>query len=104
VTGDVEAKLVVLACSDPPDGYDRWTLKLLSDRLVELEVIESVSPVTVHRRSKNALKPWRVSSWCIGKPSGKFVSKMEDVLDVYQRPYDPARPVGSLYRVADSAS
>lgn len=45
---------------------------------------------------KNALKPWRVKSWCIGKPSGSYVAKMEDVLDVYQRPYDPAYPVVCL--------
>lgn len=37
-----------------------------------------------------------MKSWCIGKPSGSYVAKMEDVLDVYQRPYDPQRPVVSL--------
>src|SRR5262249_27743941 len=41
---------------------------------------------------KNDLKPWQVKSWCIPKASASFVAKMEDVLDVYQRPYDPARP------------
>ncbi len=34
-----------------------------------------------------------MKSWCIGKPSAKYVAKMEDVLDVYARPYDPKRPV-----------
>jgi hypothetical protein len=34
-----------------------------------------------------------VKTWCIGKPSASYVAKMEDVLDVYQRPYDPKRPV-----------
>lgn len=42
---------------------------------------------------KNEIKPWRVRSWCIGKPSAQYVAKMEDVLDVYQRPYDAQRPV-----------
>lgn len=37
-----------------------------------------------------------MKSWCIGKPSGKYVAKMEDILDVYQRPYDPKRPVVCL--------
>ena len=37
-----------------------------------------------------------MKSWCIGKPSARFVAKMEDVLDVYQRPYDPQRPVVCL--------
>jgi hypothetical protein len=34
-----------------------------------------------------------VKSWCIGQPSASYVAKMEDVLAVYQRPYDPKRPV-----------
>lgn len=37
-----------------------------------------------------------MKSWCIGQPSGSYVAKMEDVLDVYQRPYDPRRPVVAL--------
>jgi transposase len=47
VDGEVEARLIALACSDPPEGYARWTLRLLDDELVALEVIESISHVTV---------------------------------------------------------
>jgi transposase len=43
IDGDVEARLVTLACSAPPDGRQRWTLRLLADKLVELEVVESIS-------------------------------------------------------------
>jgi hypothetical protein len=42
---------------------------------------------------KNQIKPWLVAEWCIAEPSAEFVAKMEDVLDVYQRPYDPLNPV-----------
>jgi hypothetical protein len=42
---------------------------------------------------KNEIKPWLVKEWCIPKASAEFVAKMEDVLDVYQRPYDPLLPV-----------
>lgn len=45
---------------------------------------------------KNELKPWQVKSWCIGQPSARYVAKMEDVLDVYARPYDAKRPVVCL--------
>jgi hypothetical protein len=45
---------------------------------------------------KNELKPWRVKSWCIGKPSARYVAKMEVVLDVYQPPYDARRPLVCL--------
>jgi hypothetical protein len=47
MTGDVEAQLIALACSDPPEGYDRWTLRLLADRLVALELVDSISHVAV---------------------------------------------------------
>ena len=47
--GAAEARLIALACSPPPRGQARWTLKLLADKLVELEVFESVSDETVRR-------------------------------------------------------
>jgi transposase len=47
--GAAEARLIALACSQPPEGRARWTLKLLADKLVELEVVESVSDETVRR-------------------------------------------------------
>ena len=45
---------------------------------------------------KNELKPWQKKEWCIPKPGAEFVARMEDILDVYQRPYDPLRPVVCL--------
>jgi transposase len=50
--GQGEAKLIALACSSPPEGRDRWTLKLLADALVELEVVETISDQTVRRTLK----------------------------------------------------
>lgn len=47
IDGEVEAHLIALTCSDPPEGYDRWTLRLLADRLVQLEIIDSISHVAV---------------------------------------------------------
>ena len=45
--GDVEAKLVTLCCSEPPKGYARWSLRLLAEKMVELNYVESISHVTV---------------------------------------------------------
>ena len=47
VTGEVEAHIIALACGQPPEGYSRWTLRLLADKTVELGYIESISHVTV---------------------------------------------------------
>jgi len=52
VTGDVEAHIIALACTEAPPGYARWTLKLLSLKSVELNFIDSISPKTVERLLK----------------------------------------------------
>lgn len=49
VTGDVEAHIIALACGDPPEGYSKWTLRLLADKCVELNYAKSLSHVTVSR-------------------------------------------------------
>jgi transposase len=50
--GEVEARLVMLACSGPPEGRKRWTLQLLADQMVALEYVEHVSDTWVHARLK----------------------------------------------------
>ena len=47
-----EAQLIALACEDPPEGRQRWTLKLLAEKLVELEVVESIGIETVRSTLK----------------------------------------------------
>ena len=56
ITGDIEAKLTVLACSSPPEGHAVWTLKLLADQLVELGLVDSVCPATIYKRLKKRSK------------------------------------------------
>jgi transposase len=50
--GAQEARLAAVACSPPPEGQARWTMKLLADKLVELEVVEAIDPATVWRTLK----------------------------------------------------
>jgi transposase len=50
--GEQEARLLAVACSPPPEGRARWTLRLLADKMVELEVLESISYETVRRTLK----------------------------------------------------
>ena len=49
ITGDIEAHIIALACGDPPEGYSKWTLRLLADKCVELNYAESLSHMTVAR-------------------------------------------------------
>jgi transposase len=56
--GEKEARLVALACSEPPEGRARWSLRLLADKMVELEIVEDVSHQTVRRTlKKTSLSP-----------------------------------------------
>jgi putative transposase len=60
ITGDIEAKLVTLACSDPPEGRNRWTLRLLADKMVALGYLDSITNVTIGERlKKTRLSPGR---------------------------------------------
>jgi transposase len=52
LNGEQEARLIALACSEPPEGQARWSLRLLADRLVELEVVDDLSYQTVRRTLK----------------------------------------------------
>jgi hypothetical protein len=65
--------------------------------MVRLTAHESLSRETVRRRlAENEFKPWREKMWCVPKIDGEYVARMEDVLDLYAEPPDPARPVVCL--------
>jgi hypothetical protein len=94
ITGDIEARICAIACTEAPEGRSRWTMQLIADELIRLEIVDYVSDSTICEvLKKNEIKPWLVKEWCIPEASAEFVAKMEDVLDVYQRPYDPLNPV-----------
>jgi transposase len=52
ITGDEEAHLIALCCSQAPEGQERWTLRMLADKMVELDMIASVSHETIRRTLK----------------------------------------------------
>ena len=47
--GDFEAHLIALSCSDPPEGFSRWSLRLLADKVIELDYIDNVSHETIRQ-------------------------------------------------------
>jgi len=52
VNGEDEAKIIALACSEPPEGFSRWTVRLLTNRIVELEIVASIGRETVRTTLK----------------------------------------------------
>ena len=52
LTGETEAKIIALACSEPPKGCSKWTLRLLRERAVQLHFVEEISHMTIQRLLK----------------------------------------------------
>ena len=67
--GEKEAKLIALACSKPPKGRARWTLRLLETKVVELGIVDRASDRTIGRALKKTLQPHRRQHWVI-PPNG----------------------------------
>ena len=95
IQGEEEAYLIALACAEPPEGCCRWTLKLLANKMIELNYIESVSPETIRTTlKKTKLSLGKKKEWCIPPiANAEFVCQMEETLDIYKRPYDSKKPV-----------
>ena len=93
-TGEKEARIIATACSEAPEGRPRWTLTLLTQEMAVI-LEEPLSRATIGRvLKKNRLRPHLSEYWCIPpKEDADFVACMEDILDVYQMPYDPRFPL-----------
>src|SRR5215468_6995959 len=52
ITGEEEAHWIALCCSQAPEGHERWTLRMLADKMVELDIVDSLSHETVRRTLK----------------------------------------------------
>ena len=96
IDGECEARLIAALCGPAPAGYARWSLRLLADKVVDLEILDDpISYETIRQvLQANELKPWLRKEWCIPpQESAEFVCHMEDILEVYRRPLDPQRPL-----------
>ncbi len=56
VDGDLEAHLIALSCSEAPEGYSKWSLRMLADKVVELNLVDSISHETVRRVLKKRIE------------------------------------------------
>jgi transposase len=90
----VKSYVVATVCSDPPEGFDRWTLDLIQAELLEKNIVDSISRENIRLILKeHDLKPWQQQGWCVPRIDEEFIERMEDVLDVYERPQDSRNPV-----------
>lgn len=92
--GAGEAQLIALRLGQPPAGYSHWTMHLLADRLVTLEIVENISAETVRETLKKGISRRMNAYWAIPpQQDAEFVAAMEEVLEVYAKPYHPQQSV-----------
>lgn len=86
-------QIIALYCQSPPVGFVRWTYALLHQAGMNL-FGWSISRASVHRYAqRHHLKPWQRRMWCIAQITPEYLKRMYEILDLYERPYDPTRPV-----------
>jgi len=73
VTGEVEAQLTLIACSDAPEGKTRWTMQMIADELIRLEVVDYITDTTVCE----VMKKTKSSRGC--KRNGAFREQMQNL-------------------------
>jgi transposase len=90
----VKSNIIAFVCSDPPEGFDRWTLELLQEKSIKEKIVDSISLESVRVILKeHDIQPWRQKSWCVPDLDEEFIERMEDVLKVYEKPKNNKKPL-----------
>lgn len=89
------SRIIAMICTDPPKGNYRWTLDLIVEEANKNGIVNR--PISREQiriiLQEHDHKPWQEKMWCIGNLDEAYIEKMEDVLDVYKRPYNEKKPV-----------
>ena len=90
-------RIAAKACANAPAGRARWTVALLTEAVKNDHKIPTVSRESVREALHcHEVKPWREKMWCVPDLNDEYITRMEDVLDVYEQPYDPRKPLVCL--------
>lgn len=97
VTPSDKQRIAAKACTAPPEGRTRWTIALLTKEVERDCKLPTTSRESVRQALHlHQIKPWLEKMWCVPTLNDEYIHRMEDVLDLYERPHDPKRPVVCL--------
>ncbi len=96
LNGREKAQIIAMQPGSPPEGYGKWTLRLLPRKVVELQVAPQISHETVRQTlkknrmaTKDSIEYWVIPPEC----DAEFTANLKNVLETYEKPYDPSHPV-----------
>lgn len=82
----IKSKIVALVCSDPPEGFDRWSLDLIKSKVESDGIANTISKEKIRIiLQEHDLKPWQQRMWCIPELTPEYIERMENILDIYER-------------------
>jgi transposase len=89
-----KANIIAMVCTDPPEGYARWTIDLITDQSVKNGHVKSISKSKIRIiLQEHEFKPWREKMWCVPNLNEEYIERMENILEVYESAYDEKKPV-----------
>ena len=92
-----KCRLIAMVCSNPPEGFDRWSLDLIVEEAIERKITPSISREQVRIiLHEHDLKPWQQKMWCIPDLDEEYVERMESVLNLYEDSADSEIPLVCL--------
>lgn len=90
----IKSKIVALVCSDPPEGFDRWSLDLIKSKAESEKIVDTISKEKIRIiLQEHDLKPWQQRMWCIPELTPEYIERMETILDIYERGDCENRPL-----------
>lgn len=90
----IKSKIVAIVCSEPPNGFDRWTLDLLKEKVEKEKITNKISRDSIRIiLREHDLKPWQYKMWCVAELTDKYIDRMEKILDLYEKDYNGKEPV-----------
>ena len=93
----IKSNIIAIVCSSPPEGYARWTLDLIKEECEKRSIVDSISRSSLQViLYEHELKPWREKMWCVPDLNDEYIQRMEDILQVYEKPYNENEPVVCL--------
>jgi len=86
-------QIIACVCTNPPYGYARWSIRILTEH-IRSQNIANVGRETIRILLKyHDFKPWREKMWCIPRLDEEYIKRMEDILNLYEKPYSQQEPV-----------
>jgi transposase len=87
-------RIIAVACSQPPSGQARWTVRLLTEEVIKLKLVPRVGRETIRvLLESHDLKPWGGKMWCVAELDEEYIARMEEVLGLYEKPFCERAPV-----------